>query len=460
MNDHARLEKAQPTSYDDLLDRDSRQVPASLRRRGVTDVGPIEIPTSWYTDAAIHEREVERIWKTRWQMVCRVDELRNVGDTWVYEVASLSFVIVRSDPQTIKAFYNSCLHRGRPLRDCPGQVSHLKCPFHGFTWGLDGGLRGVPAREEFPTVTNEAFRLPEAKVALWGGFVFINPDLNAEPLEAYMGDLATQFDRAPLEDKVTIAHISKVIPANWKVVNEAFLEAFHVHTTHPQWTTAYSDHLHRYDVFDNYSRVIIPAGVPSHQLRWTPSEQQILNTIVGAWDDEPAPFELPAEGDVRQKIAGIFREQVRPALGDRVDDYCDAEMLDVIQCNLFPNFGPFSSPTMSLVYNFRPHGSDPFKSVMEVMLLGPGTPCADAPRVSERRLADDEDYHNVPELGFFGAILNQDTANLDYIMKGIVNNQRGRVVFAKYHELKIRHFYEKYLEAMDFRPEDIVAGTE
>src|SRR3546814_2474201 len=76
-------------------------------------------------------------------------------------------------------------------------------------------------------------------------------------------------------------------------------------------------------------------------------------------------------------------------------------MLDVVQCNLFPNFGPFSSPTMSLVYNFRPHGSDPFKSVMEVMLLGPGTPGADAPRVSERRLADDEDYHNVPAPGFF-----------------------------------------------------------
>src|SRR3546814_10104015 len=74
----------------------------------------------------------------------------------------------------------------------------------------------------------------DLKVALWGGFVFINPDLNAEPLEAYIGDLPTQFDRAPLEEKVTIAHISKVIPANWKVVNEAFLEAFHVHTTHPQ----------------------------------------------------------------------------------------------------------------------------------------------------------------------------------------------------------------------------------
>src|SRR3546814_10831328 len=85
MNDHASLEKAQPTPYDDLLDRDSRQVPASLRRRGVTDIGPIELPTRWYTDAVIHEREVERIWQPPWQMACRVDELRNLGDTWVYE---------------------------------------------------------------------------------------------------------------------------------------------------------------------------------------------------------------------------------------------------------------------------------------------------------------------------------------------------------------------------------------
>src|SRR3546814_6984774 len=94
------------------------------------------------------------------------------------------------------------------------------------------------------------------------------------------------------------------------------------------------------------------------------------------------------------------------------------------------------------------------------MLLGPGTPGADAPRVSERRLADDEDYHNVPELGFFGAILNQDTANLDYIMKDIDNNQRGRVVFTKYHELKIHHFYEKYVEAIGFGPEDIASAIE
>src|SRR3546814_11512435 len=102
MNDHASLEKAQPTSYDDLLDRDSRQVPASLRRRGVTDIGPIEIPTRWYTDAVNHESEVERIWKTRWKMACRVAELRKVGDTWVVEVASVTLVSVGYEPPPTK----------------------------------------------------------------------------------------------------------------------------------------------------------------------------------------------------------------------------------------------------------------------------------------------------------------------------------------------------------------------
>ena len=144
MNDHASLEKAKPTSYDDLLDRDSRQVPATLRKRGVTDVGPIEIPTSWYTDAAIHEREIERIWKTRWQMVCRVDELRDVGDTWVYEVASLSFVIVRSDPQTIKAFITAACIAVGLFATARVRCPNLNARFMALRGAWMGGCAGFP----------------------------------------------------------------------------------------------------------------------------------------------------------------------------------------------------------------------------------------------------------------------------------------------------------------------------
>ncbi|HKR87923.1 MAG TPA: aromatic ring-hydroxylating dioxygenase subunit alpha [Phenylobacterium sp.] len=435
-------------SYQELLTEDSRPAPRALRKTGVTDIGPLEIPTSWYFDPEIEKLEVERIWKRSWQMVCREEDLSEVGDTWVYDVGPLSYVIVRSSADTIKAFSNSCLHRGRPLRDCPGHASQLKCPFHGFTWSLDGALRGVPSREEFLTITNEEFRLPEATVARWGGFVFINPDPNAEPFEDYIGDLTQDFEASPLEKKAKIVHISKVIPANWKVVNEAFLEAFHVHTTHPQWVTAYSDHLHQYDVFGNYSRIIIPGAVPSHQLRWTPSQQEILNCMLGGWDDVPPAIEIAPGANVRQTIADVFREQARPLLGDAVETISDAEMLDVVQYNLFPNFGPFSSPTVSLVYAFKPYGSDPLKSVIEIMLIGPWKGEGAPPRVKERRLSADEHFNDVPELGQFGAILNQDTANLDYIMRGIANNQRNKVVFASYHELKIRHFYHLYAQTM------------
>lgn len=450
MNEDKVPQMTRARSYQELLARDSRKVPEMMSRSGVTDMGPVEIPTRWYLDPEIQKLELERIWKDSWQMVCRVEDIGEVGDTWVYDVASLSFVIVRSAPETIKAFYNSCLHRGRPLRDCSGKTSQLKCPFHGFTWSLDGSLSGVPYREQFPILSREAFRLPEVKVAVWGGFVFINPNPHAEALEKYMGTLPQEYLRQPLESKVKTLHLSKVVPANWKVAQDAFLEAFHVHTTHPQWTVAYSDDLHQYDVFGNYSRIIIPAANPSNHLRWKPTDQQIFNCMVGAADDAPLPAGIPPGENVRQSIAEMFRAQARPVLGDKVDTYCDAEMLDVVMFNLFPNFGPFAHPMTSLVYTFRPHGPDTHHAVFEVMVLSPRISDAAPPPVRERRLTDQEDFSDVPELGFLGAVLNQDTFNLKQIMKGIANNQRGRLILATHHELKLRHFYELYAQRMGF----------
>ena len=92
----------------------------------------------------------------------------------------------------------------------------------------------MPSREQFPTITNEAFRLPEAQVARWGGFVFINPDRDDESFESFVGDFGEQFARYPMEAKTKILHVSKVFPANWKVVQDAFLEAFHFPFRRPE----------------------------------------------------------------------------------------------------------------------------------------------------------------------------------------------------------------------------------
>ena len=127
-----------------------------------------------------------------WQFACRVEHIPEPGDYIVYEIADLSFVVIRTDTGEIKAYPNACLHRGRRLKDHDGHCSELRCPFHGFAWALDGELADVPASWDFPHVAARAdddFHLPECKVGTWAGFVFINPDPDAEPLDDFLGDL-------------------------------------------------------------------------------------------------------------------------------------------------------------------------------------------------------------------------------------------------------------------------------
>ena len=268
-----KIVAAPRTPYQELLDQDSRPVPAIFRRLGNTDIGPNEIPIEWYLSRAIHEREVERIWKKCWQATCREEDIPEVGDTWVYDMVGISLIIVRSRPDEIKAYYNACLHRGRALRECPGRVTQLKCPYHGFSWALDGRLNGVPAREEFPQVNAADFRLPEVKVGLWGGFVFVNLDPESESLESFIGELPDHFTQWPLDDRTKTLHIMKRLPCNWKLAHEAFLEAFHVTTTHPQFLPTSGDEYHQIDTFGNFSRGFLGSLMPSNYIRTKPTAQ-------------------------------------------------------------------------------------------------------------------------------------------------------------------------------------------
>lgn len=446
-----KLIAPEPPPYQHLLDQDSRPVPAIFRRLGNQDIGPMEVPIEWYLSRAIHEREVERIWKKTWQATCREEDVPEVGDTWVYDIAGTSLIIVRSAAHEIKAFYNSCLHRGRALRECPGRVSQLKCPYHGFAWALDGRLTGVPAREEFPQVRSNDFRLPEVKVGLWGGFVFINMDPESESLESFIGELPDHFAQWPLDDRTKTLHITKKLPCNWKLAHEAFLEAFHVNTTHPQFLPTSGEDFHQLDTFGNFSRGFLGLLQPSAQLRFKPTDQEIFNAALGSWDDEEPAMIVPEDAPLRATMAQMFREQVRPALGDAVDNYCDAEMIDVVWFSLFPNFIPYAGFMGPLVYRFFPHNDSHEECVMEIMILSPKAPGQPSVAAPMRRVAEEDSFMSVPELGFMAPVLNQDTENLSTIMTGLRNNQRKKVVFARHHELKIRHFYHLYQKAMELQ---------
>ena len=216
-------------SYQDLLDADTHPVPDVLRLESPRYLGSDDVPTERYTSREWHLKEIDRLWKRVWQFACREEHIPDVGDHIIYEIAGLSYLVIRTDAG-IKAFPNACLHRGRQLKDHEGHCSEIRCAFHGFAWTLDGKLADVPAAWDFPHIDQrpDDFDLPEISVDTWAGFVFINPDPDAAPLADHLGELVDQFEVWNLEDRYVEGHVSRIIEANWKIAQEAFCEAFHV----------------------------------------------------------------------------------------------------------------------------------------------------------------------------------------------------------------------------------------
>ena len=285
-------ERSPGITYQQLLDEDTHPVPDVLRLESAVSFGPDEFPITRYTTREWHEVEKEKLWSRVWQYACRADEIPEVGDYYVYEIVGKSYVVMRSSENEIKAYPNACLHRGRKLKDYDGRCSEIRCPFHGFAWELDGELKDVPAKWDFPHVEAESFHLPEVQVGTWAGFVFINPDPDAESLEDFIGDLDDHFQVWDLERRYKQAHVAKVIYANWKIAQEAFCEAFHVNATHPQIMAYLGSTNSQVDVWENFSRVISPGGTPEPLLEYEVSEEDQLRSMLDISYDKDLPITI------------------------------------------------------------------------------------------------------------------------------------------------------------------------
>jgi phenylpropionate dioxygenase-like ring-hydroxylating dioxygenase large terminal subunit len=446
-SDAAPAEARSPgLTYQQLLDSDTRPVPEVLRWQSARALPAVRVPIERYTSRAFHALEVEKVWKKVWQMACREEEIPAVGDHTVYTIADLSVLIVRGADERIRAFPNACLHRGRQLCDGPGRAESLRCPFHGWTWSLEGSLKAIPARWDFPHVTRERYALPELRVGTWGGFVFVNFDANAAPLEAHLGELPRHFERWPLEKRYKEAHVAKRLACNWKVAQEAFMEAYHVVATHPQMLPGIGDANSQYDAWDTFSRAITPNMTPSPHLRWQPSEQDMLDSMFSRSVDAEPALRVPEDMTARQLLAQLTRMQLQAAVPS-VQELTDAELADSFYYTVFPNFHPWGAYNR-LVYRFRPDGNDPDHCIMEVIYLAPyrGRRPPPAP---VHWLGDDEDWTRAPELGFLTRVFNQDTRNLPNVQKGLHSAQHTHVTFGAYQETKLRHFHALLERAVD-----------
>ena len=434
-------------SVQEVLASDTNPAPAVMREESPAQgQSSADIPIERYFSREWHEREIEQVWRKTWQLACRLEHIPNVGDHVVYEIVRDSLIVIRTGPDEVRAYINSCLHRGTMLRTEGGCVNQLRCPFHGWTWDLDGQLKIIPGQWDFPHVDKAAMSLPEAQVGTWGGFVFVNFAADCEPLDSYLENLPEHFAAFGLEDKYVAAHVAKVMPCNWKLAMEAFVEAYHVPCAHPQVLGYYGDSNTQYDVWDgvrHVSRMISVQGVPSPGMKGIAPER----TIDEMRRDVPffggKPIEVGPGETARGKLAERSREKISRAIGRDMSTLSDTESLDLIEYMLFPNMVPWGGQALPITYRFRPYEDDPERSLMEIMFLFSKAPDGSCPAPAKMTmLGPDQNWADAPELGSAAMVADQDTDNLRRIQQGLRTARKPGVTLARYQESRIRHYHQ------------------
>lgn len=198
---------------------------------------PDRIPAKRYYDPEFYELEKERLWPHAWQMACRLEEIPEVGDYTVYRIFDQSVIVMRTEKDTIKAYHNHCRHRGVELVTTRGKAKGgFVCPFHGWRWNKDGENTFVYSEAAFSkdAMCKDDLALRPVRVETWGGCAFINFDDDARPFREGLGDFGTSMEMFKVDQLRAEWWLAAKVPCNWKLAMEAFMEGYHVATTHPQ----------------------------------------------------------------------------------------------------------------------------------------------------------------------------------------------------------------------------------
>ena len=220
-----------------------------------------EMSAGRYTDPRFHEAEARHLWPRVWMLAGHVDDVPAPGYYVLWRDSGVPIIIVRGKDEQIRAFYNTCQHRGGPLvADKCGKTAMLTCQYHSWSYDLTGCLKALPDEHEFPGLDKSQRNLVPVRCELWGNLIFINRDADAQPLLESLGGLVREFADVKLDKIKTFARFSYDIHANWKVAVDTFQEVYHIKKIHPRTIDAYLDY--RYGVFTLYnnghSRLVLP----------------------------------------------------------------------------------------------------------------------------------------------------------------------------------------------------------
>jgi phenylpropionate dioxygenase-like ring-hydroxylating dioxygenase large terminal subunit len=438
-----------------LWERDSVGLSDSMQARGNCEPNHKFVDFRRYYDADYFKAEIENIWKKQWLFACREEDIPRVGDRVPFDVGPLSFFVVRSKPDEFKAFFNSCIHRGTALCVKADSGETIRCPYHGWEWGVDGKLKRIPSHWDFPGVTRANGSLREVRLGRWGGFIFINADPDGASLEEALCVMPAHFKDFAPETRYTAARYRKLVPANWKICQEAFMESYHLYATHPEGVPFNGDSQSQYDIWTTtrgaVGRESVPSAVPSMHadVDATPLKAAaVFAQVMKVWHYPTAELPVldPAK-DIRAQAGAWHRKIYEQAYGRRHEG-SDAIMLDSVLYFLFPQFCVWLSEAVPFVYQFTPHATDPQKCYFDVRILMPfGEGKQRPPSSPAIEVGIGESIaEKVPAFSFLGMIFDQDMSNMPMVQRGVqaADPAQHHAHLGAFQESLIQHWHELF----------------
>lgn len=398
------------------------------------------IPAKRYYDQEFYDLECKHLWPRVWQMAARLEEIPEVGDYAVYRNLDQSVIVMRTSATEVKAYQNHCRHRGVELVQKRGKArGGFICPFHGWRWDKDGNNTFAYEETAFSAenMCKADLDLVPVRLETWMGCAFINFDNDAPPLRDTLGEFGRKMDGFKAEQLRAEWWLAAKLPVNWKLAMEAFMEGYHVATTHPQllpygvtnkpgdarylklpddtvtvtfWMTVGSTMPEEVDsrqFIDAYAEVMQTlsegmAGMTS------PEEVEVVRSL----RDTPLP-KHPAEAAAAFRV--ILNDAITKYYKDNGMDCGDFNALDKQQLAtnvnfLFPHF--FMLPVHGAASSYRIRPTGPEECIFELWSLKryPEGQEPPVPEMPEPKPHDDPSWPPIPR---------QDYANLPRQQRGL-----------------------------------------
>jgi len=348
-----------------------------------------DIPTGRYIDDDFFALEQEHIWSKCWLLAALADELPDIGSYLLWERSGVPILIVRDRETRIRAFYNTCTHRGGPLvRSACGKEKLFVCKYHCWAFGLDGQLNHIPDEHEFAGIDKSQRGLKEVRCEQLGNLVFINRNPDADPLVTYLGKLAEELKDFHPEELKLVSRYTFDVEANWKIDMDAFLEVYHLKHIHPNTVDKALDHR-------GTSIALFPSG---H-----------TRMAVALKEGQGKYIPLPASDSLAE---GPQHEIVRSTS---------------LAFSMFPNV---VTPIDAVSFPFLIYWPvSRTKSILEVIFVTRG----------ENTNAESEEWKQ--KIAGFNIILGEDCENLPWIQRSIDSGAIDGIPL-NYQERRIYHFHE------------------